>query len=96
MRGGKLVALSPPVSISPGGETHRGAVGAATQMGGVKGGWEWWPGEGEVRGGVGACGGGIPRVFLAPEGVWTCRESIGDGARVGVEYLLHHIMGWEQ
>ena len=31
---------------------------------------------------------GLPRV-AAP-------ESIGDGTGAGVEYLLHHIMGWEQ
>ena len=33
---GELVALSPPVSISPGEETCKGAMGAATQLGGVK------------------------------------------------------------
>ena len=95
-RGGKPVAPSPPVSVSPGGETHRGAVGAAARTGGVEGGREWRPGEGEARGGVGARGGGIPRVSSAPGGAWMRPESVGDGAGAGAEYLLHHIMGWEQ
>ena len=95
-RGGKPVAPSPPVSISLGGETHRGAVSVAVQLGGVEGGQEWQPGEGEACGRVGACRGGIPRVSPAPGGAWMCPESVGDGTRVGVEYLLHHIMGWEQ
>ena len=80
----------PPGSVSPGGETHRGAVDAAvgSRVAGH---------GGRVRVtravGLGHTEVGSP---TSPWGAWTHPESIGDGAGSGVENLLHHIMGWEQ
>ena len=54
------MAPSPPVSVFLGGETHRGAVGAAARPGGIEGGWEWRPGEGDGHGGLGHAEVGSP------------------------------------